>query len=227
MRKFHDGDVRADPQLREIAERYLRHYRGVFDPIVAAQRSLEVGGITDSHIRIVLNCMLQDPNVLNMPSPEDRTFDAGSELPIGRSKSFRGMLDEIAAAVPLKPERKFSYPLKTKWKYWYGISIHPHAELIHEVNPESTMMYYTSPGMRRKNVPNRAREGAECELYWLCKSSMYQMPSPIEHKIRLLLVDEVTELLERGMTVTLPERRWRVCSRCEFLSNRNALQATT
>jgi len=69
--KYTDRDVRENANLREIAENYLIEYGGDFEPLVKAVQLLATeGNLPTSMVRVVLNCMRHDANVVNdLPAP--------------------------------------------------------------------------------------------------------------------------------------------------------------
>lgn len=76
-RKYTDSDVRADPELTELAYDYLDVYTGDFEPLVQAQdRVASRQFLTTSQVRVVLNCMRHDWNIAdNLPTPMAKVID--------------------------------------------------------------------------------------------------------------------------------------------------------
>lgn len=76
-RKYTDADVRADPELGELAYEYLETYSGEFEPLVKAQQVLARGSLlTTSLTRVVLNCMRNDWDIADqLPQPMAKVID--------------------------------------------------------------------------------------------------------------------------------------------------------
>lgn len=72
--KYTDRDVREDVSLRTIAETYIDHYGGEFEPLLNAKREFfSTGRLETRTARVVLNCMRYDPMVshlLHEPRPQ-------------------------------------------------------------------------------------------------------------------------------------------------------------
>jgi hypothetical protein len=75
--KYSDRDVRADPDLAELAYEYLDAYTGDFEPLVRAQEVLTGSRLlTTSQIRVVLNCMRHDWNIADqLPQPMAKVIE--------------------------------------------------------------------------------------------------------------------------------------------------------
>lgn len=93
--KYSDRDVRENPELREIALKYIHQYGGSFEPLLRVKHFLsrnEDDDLTTAQIRLILNCMRHDAAVAaDMPAPqfpfivEKRSRDA-VVIPIQRSR---------------------------------------------------------------------------------------------------------------------------------------------
>ncbi len=93
-RKYTDADVRADPELAELAYEYLETYAGEFEPLVKAQQVLARGSLlTTSLTRVVLNCMRND-------------WDIADQLPQPMAKVIDMPVRDDVAAPPKKPKKK-------------------------------------------------------------------------------------------------------------------------
>jgi hypothetical protein len=76
-RRYDNYDVRTDKRLRPLAYEFLKQYKGDFSFLNECRRFLnDRGYLGDSHVRGVLNSMLADPTVTNMPVPIKTVFDA-------------------------------------------------------------------------------------------------------------------------------------------------------
>jgi hypothetical protein len=75
--KYSDRDVRADPDLAELAYEYLDAYTGDFEPLIRAQEVLADSRLlTTSQIRVVLNCMRHDWNIADqLPHPMAKVIE--------------------------------------------------------------------------------------------------------------------------------------------------------
>ena len=70
--KYTDKDVRENPNLREIATKYVEEYGGDFAPLVNIKLGLvhDEDELTTAEARIVLNCMRHDSTVNgSLPAP--------------------------------------------------------------------------------------------------------------------------------------------------------------
>lgn len=70
LRRYNDRDVRDNPSLRQIAEDYLEQYTGEFEFLVDLKMRAALDyDLTDPMVRGVLNCMRNDPRVVDLPEP--------------------------------------------------------------------------------------------------------------------------------------------------------------
>lgn len=74
--KYTGADVRDDRRLRPLAYEFLNQYTGDF-PFLRDAKRLHMNGeyLRDGVIKGVLNCMLADPRVENMPEPTYKSFN--------------------------------------------------------------------------------------------------------------------------------------------------------
>ena len=71
--KYTDRDVREQPTLLGIAANYALHYEGEFQFMLDAQTMMRERGTLPVQVaRGVLNCMLADPRVFDMPATKKR-----------------------------------------------------------------------------------------------------------------------------------------------------------
>lgn len=145
-RRYNDRDVRADwKNLYALATRYLREYWGDFHPLRTAKNLISEGGYLElEQVRVVLNCMIHDSNVVNMPEPIGHTlkFDAaetgGQVLAFPSGEDVTDDLDKLPGRRPNTVICKSS--VHTAKPYWY--SLQKNAYLIHIVK-EVTVRYRT------------------------------------------------------------------------------------
>lgn len=214
--RYTDSDVRADASLRTLAESYLRTYAGTFDFLLETKRLVDLNWpINTPTIRGVLNCMLADPTVVNMPVPAKQVFDAGEQRE-----------QEAIKPPPTTYGRKVPYrvPLKVKWNYRYGISNHVQAKAIHALDVKrSNVAWYP------QSTFNDGEREYVWQVYWKCASYMsYTNPFG---KI-VLLDDEQVSIalkfnsikLDRGQVPDEASikwvgfREWKLCKTCVRLT---------
>ena len=193
IRKYNNRDVRADrDRLTAIAYAYLARYAGNWEVLLSAKEAAKEGhGLTDHGLRVVLNSMLSDPSVRNMPEPLGHTvvFEA--------DQFVAGKTNMIAI-----PERKAGRPvildLKAKInldnRFWYGTQ--RNAYLIHLGKGARvtyhTPEYYTNPNTWWSSIPPYA-ERFDVRLQAFCKSMK-------NHKfLRSATEGKVLELLDDGL----------------------------
>jgi hypothetical protein len=85
--KYTDRDVRENPGMIELAERFLEHYEGEFQFLVDAKRTFRRGyTLNIATIRGVLNCMRSDSRVVHLlPEPGDPDLAKVLELPMPKT----------------------------------------------------------------------------------------------------------------------------------------------
>lgn len=187
METFTDRDVLDHPQLRPIAEEYVRTYTGTFQPIKDCRVRLAQGYTLETpHIRMVLNTMRTDPRI-QLPEVERAVvhYDA-----------FKYVPEEVCRAQTAM-RRPAYIDLPFKMHHQYGMSTHIRAEVIHRLGLDrSRLTYY--PHMTQKRWEDRFH----FHLHWRCSASV-----PKESSLRLLTTEEARELvIDEGL------RRW--CPTC-------------
>jgi hypothetical protein len=214
-RRYTDADVAADPSLRAIATRWLQSYEGSFAFLVGAKSVIEEGRhLSTSTLRGVLNCMLADATVINMPEPARKIFNAGSNRFI--------LVDADEVIPPLQPRRavrKRAYPytlrMRTTFRKIYGISLSTNAKLVHMVDARKSMyVKYV------EEDPDASR--FRLQWGWRCNPHIYMRintgKKPMSHFYKLLTPFEVDDLLTDGFRKDmygLAPREWRMCWKCE------------
>jgi hypothetical protein len=158
--KYTDAHVRANRELyEELAQTYLQHYSGEFDLLLSYQQRVELDGeLTVPMIRATLNCMRFDAQVVNMPKPPTKTFDADV---VDIKKPHRHL------TVIKKPRYRY-IKLHTTWNKTYCASLWSSACRVHRVHPDSHFEWDTT---EKKFV---------CKLWWTCKSSWDHARFPFE-----------------------------------------------
>jgi len=247
--KFTDGHVRKSEGLRETAYRYVDQYDGTFQFLVTAREAYKANGcLTVQTVRGVLNCMLADASVLNMPQPERLTFDARSPARPRRGVDFGPAGVDVVASPghhldPFDPE--FEYPnededdedeareiqpnpnrqvdLRVRWKVAFGVSNHVQASVIHRLDrAKSTCTWYPSQSWDKKDIIWRIK--------WICMPGYRANANPFG-KLFLLTEEQLEETLHtdslalrpsqcEGLQVkTPPLKVWRLCRTCDRLGD--------
>lgn len=151
MRKFTVAHVQRDPQLRQLAIDYLGQWAGEFDFLSNAKQAIESGeGLRPEVVKGILNCMLADANVRNMPEVPDLSFDAGGNPFAAPSEDTLPSLtlspDRRRLEFEMRPKPKYGQgyhgevPMKTKWNKPHIISMASNAKLVHEINPHTSYL---------------------------------------------------------------------------------------
>ncbi len=125
-RKYTDADVRHDPNLKPLALAYISVYKGEFEPLVKLTEIVRTHGVhelTVSQARMVLNCMLHDANVINLPTPSRTPFDAAEHYPSAYAVARKIRKQPLPSVIPMK----------SKWKDPFFFSTWPTAKLLHVV----------------------------------------------------------------------------------------------
>lgn len=207
--RYTDEHVRADPSLVGLATQYVTQYAGEFSFLLGVKNAvLTHYTLNVPTVRGVLNCMLADPNVQNMPTPAKLMFDAGEPA----YKKLARRAEEKRTTKPTTSP--YRVPLKTTWKTQYAVSIRPQGKLIHRVDDA-----------RSRLVEWRYADGRPdkfmWEVDWYCTQTKYlsaRGDSQFYTKhYRLLTIKQAYTLLEDGMLADLPElgnREWRACHKC-------------
>lgn len=120
-------DVSADPRLRPLALDYLSKYNGEFMFLRLMRNNMTDGAtLSNAQIKGILNCMLSDPQVVNMPIPVHKVFDAAAtldpfnEYPVIERPKTKYMQQKL---------HRFITELNTP----FGTSLHTRTEKIHFV----------------------------------------------------------------------------------------------
>ncbi len=130
IRKYNNRDIRADRQrLSSIAYAYLARYAGNWEVLLTAKHSVVQGhGLSDYTLQVVLNSMLSDPSVRNMPDPIGDTvvFEADQFL----SGVLTPASETITLSAPPPPLRiEMKSNINQDNKFWY--SVQTNSYLIH------------------------------------------------------------------------------------------------
>ncbi len=160
-RRYFDADVRANPDLLELAIDYVWDYPGDFEPLVTAR---ELVRLTDSlpvpTARMVLNCMRGDPHVAaSLPPPPRLTVVR--DLPARPPVPPRHQRPVNTA----KPKPSFiDVPVVIKANY--GISVHRGYKL--HVVASATCTYSKNKGLNGKPSGHQQFPWAHFEVKWMC-----------------------------------------------------------
>ncbi len=208
-RRYTDYDVRSNPDLRELAHRYLRQYNGNFQFLNEARNMLLRGEqMHYATIRGVLNSMLADPTVVNMPEPVLNPFNAGGPFdpPKGLDLNFH--------PGPPVLRRPTTIKVPARWRFLYGISNHTQALAVHVVDPE-----------RSHGILHVTPWEVNYKLFWLCAG--YSLPQPYHEKLALFGLDDAILLIQTGeaahikhLTKGETKRPWKWCRTCVKISHR-------
>jgi hypothetical protein len=135
--RYEDADVRANEEtFRALAYAYLDQYHGNFHVLTDFKRiHLRDETLNVRQVRTILNCMLIDPRVSNMPIPSDHHFDAGS-YKVRRYNLGHG---DQPILTEVRPKyRADKVKMKSHVNYDYGISNAKQAHVIHRVDHQVT-----------------------------------------------------------------------------------------
>lgn len=218
-RRWQDSDVRSRPELRSIVEDYLSQYSGDFPYLVEARRASMHNQLRVPVIRGVLNCMMGDSKVVDMPEPIDSTFSA---QPRRRGISFEEEDPfpsfEEPEPTPFGPKTVY---LNVKWKMTHGVINHKVSRVLHLIDPRtsSAKLWLDTNEIR-------------WQIGWVCKSRATYY-SPIAGQIFLVRPDQVRTTLRLGCLTMSPRqfnghemkgglvRPWRVCKQCLTLADQS------
>jgi hypothetical protein len=213
--------VARDPNLIRLAEAYLRDYTGSFGYLLEAKRNvLHNFRLNASVTKGVLNCMLGDPNVVDMPAPGNYRFDASQHVP-RRGVDFSDPFGCDEEEEPPPPPR--AVPLKVRWKMTHVVINHKVSRALHLLDPS------TSVAMWRNEYD---------EIRWqiglVCKSRATYFP-PMHGKIFLLGYNQAQTTLKNECLTMSPRqfnghemkgglvRDWRECKQCLMLSGNESI----
>jgi hypothetical protein len=227
------------PELTAVAIQYVHQYQGDFSYLVDVKNRIAAMGeksLTRYMIKGVLNCMLHDPNVVNLPRPETIVFDVVEEVHVSRRtrrvRRMRFDLRESAATdwdmeseleadreeeagaaniekPQLNPYRRLE--LKSRWKFDYGISDHTKACRVHIVDPSSSAVrWYPGGADPRDDVTDWTNPYVELRLKWLCKTAWSMGRSP-----RYELMD-----YEAAWKLVATHTHWEWCATCQRIEEK-------
>lgn len=215
--KYTDEDVKRDPGLGVIARHYLLDYHGSFSFLVEAKRNLQ--NLNVATIRGVLNCMRSDSNVINLPEPKGKTFDASllKDDEVIEQEEMQRIEEEnllVRLGTPVS--------LNVKWKRPYGVMNHIQASVIHTLDPTRSGLMYL-PGATL-DLGVTVEPDYKWGITWFCKPSYRVLRSPLLGRVVLLSKYQVKMTLQLGHLVRNPTqapfneplmRNWRMCASCE------------
>jgi hypothetical protein len=218
-RRWQDSDVRSRPELWTMATDYLTQYTGDFPYLVEARRAIASGNqLRTSVVRGVLNCMMGDSKVINMPEPIDSRFDAQPRC-VDFDDPFG--VDQVEDLPKPLPPPKTVY-LNVRWKMTHGVVNHKAARALHLIDPKTSVAkWWTDTGEIR------------WQIGWACKSRAIYF-SPIAGQIFLLRPDQVKTTLRIGCLTMSPAqfnghemkgslvRDWRECKQCLLFANQSS-----
>jgi len=167
---FTDQMVRADPSLREAAEKYLLDYKGSFQPILEARRVLQEGiyELNVAEIRTVLNVMRADTSIRIEYEPPQ-----GNVIQFPRRQR---LVDEQEVT---KAKPKLEVPIRSRIKFDYGTSLNRQAQVIHDIDHEGTEFAYKRAGARtltRRGWEVFWYDRIEVKLKWSCSAAISRQP---------------------------------------------------
>jgi hypothetical protein len=196
--KYTDRQVAEDPEMYgRIATEYCRDYTGSFHVLVEYRERIAAGyPLNLMMVRTVLNCMLHDARVVDLPAPR---YEPVSYKNHSGRVSFTDE-DEDDEVQPVYREQYVKMPVR--WKHDYGMSTSPRAYVIHRVHPDSHALWNTV-----NHTPHMV-------MWWRCKSGYWSMSAKVP--ARLLGSDEAHQLVESGATIA--DKRIKFCAVCEVHS---------
>lgn len=215
--RYTDMHVRRDPSLTTLAYRYLQEYDGTFEFLTSARRLVIADmDLNTATIRGVLNCMLADGNVVNMPEPAYMPFDANDGVQSQRSRGpifERGEGGEVRINLPQKLRK---IPLRTNWRREYAVSVVRQAHLVHGIDPRSGLVKYVNALIDGQ----RLAEWYRWEINFYCTTTKHIHSEPDYYTRRYRFLDTVQArlLLADGTAPSLadlPARLWKVCAKCQ------------
>lgn len=188
-RKYTNSDVHNDERLFHLAMSYLETYKGSFHVVLGAKAAVESGAkLTVFNVRMILNCMLADTNVINMPTPVHAPFDATRYMIVDSDGTVR--LGHSHGS--FTPNRPAVIHLKSKWNKVLGTSKMKRSFLIHHVDTSLGAVVYMPLATA---IPKY-----QMKIHWICGAKL------AKSQIQLLGMDEAEVLIENQT------RAW--CKRC-------------
>ena len=196
-RRYTDRDVKNDERLYQIALEYLGSYSGTFQVLIDMKRAYITGHrLNVVQIRTILNCMLADPFVVNMPVPEIRPFDASAVMLTNYRGSF-GADEEDA-----QPRRPLMMMLRSRIKVDFSTSMNKTAYKIHQVDHRKTPVVYR-PLAPERSEP-RGWSKFHVDVHHECGTHLS------DSTIQLLDLETANRLVAEG------KRSW--CHTCDRMS---------
>lgn len=173
------------PELMRIAVLYVQQYRGDFPYLLNVRNRIAAMGeksLTRYMAKGVLNCMLHDPNVRNLPPPRAVIFDVEEieEVRVTRRRTRVVDFDDPLAmaadtwerreidltwgepeeAMRLNPYRRVE--MKSRWNYDYGVSTAKRACRVHIVDHSVPAVVWHHGEEDGPHI--------SFQLKWLCKN---------------------------------------------------------
>jgi hypothetical protein len=188
-------DVQMDETLRPLALDYLKNWRGEWYYLANAQRAVARGeNLANSVIKGILNCMLSDARVINMPEPTHKAYDASA-----RSTALTGDRQIVKRTRVREP----SWRVQVRWRMRlpYVTSANIGAKKIHVVERSSVGWWYRT---RHPEWPDtRMLPSIDMRARLVCSAGFF--PTAV-----MLTEEQALELIVGG------ERE--VCGKCRALS---------
>lgn len=221
------------PTLAALAVRYVIAYTGDFEYLVNMKNRVAVMGsksLNKYMIKGILNCMLVDPNVRNLPRPQAVIFDVEEEIRevrvTTRRRRVRASAFDLAEEgfnrheidegwgdeeyVPrVNPYRRIT--LKSRWKFDYGISDHVKSCRVHIIDHSYPAVHWRPGGPEPSDTTTDwTNPFIELRLKWLCKAAHSMGHSP---RYELMDFDAAWKLITT-------HDKWDWCGTCERIKER-------
>lgn len=231
MTKFAPQHVNSE--LAALAVRYVQQYAGDFHYLVDMRNRVARMGeksLTRYMVKGVLNCMLHDPNVDNLPRPETLVFDVEEEIREVRVTTRRrrvrtsafdlaeegfdrnevdGGWDDEEYVPKLNPYRRIT--LRSRWKFDYGISDHVKSCRVHIIDHSYPAVHWRPGGPEPcDTTTDWTNPFIELRLKWLCKAAPSMGRSP-----RYELMD-----FDAAWKLVTTHKEWDWCGTCERIKER-------
>lgn len=176
-RKFFDSDVRADPDLTDIAVDWVWNYPGDFEFLVTAR---ELARVTDTLpiavVRGVLNCMRADPGAARLlPARRALVAVPDDDTP---QRAMARQRHPTAPKPPVKIEPPTTLWVPVTTHLPYGVGSGRTAYKLHVV--ESVRCSYST--VKQSNYkPNKWGRFSwwRFDAHWFCKSRYDHSPWPV------------------------------------------------
>lgn len=206
IRKYTYDEVSRDYELFErIAKAYLQQYSGSWAPIIDLQQGLKASPETKlvpGVVKMVLNTMLHDCTVINMPRRPRSIFNASAPNLLGSGYRARKGYDwDVDGPVRKVEVRKRPFELKGKWKKPYAVALGKAAYVVHVLDKEvQPFMFY--PNADIKYIPR---------IRWFCSSETRK-----EWNVKFLTEEQAKALI--GKVNRNGKRTWHWCIKCDDMS---------